>query len=99
MGIAEATEFINQNPEEAATILAPSLGLDVATALEYITWPGMNYVTTPLGLMGFSDFMLDAGYLTKVPSSLGDIAFTNVLAAIGEQQGGAGVLEQLQFRP
>ncbi len=52
MGLAEATEFINENPEEAATILAPSFGLDVPTTLEYITWPGMNYVTTPLGLMG-----------------------------------------------
>ncbi len=99
MGLAEATEFINENPEEAATILAPSFGLDVPTTLEYITWPGMNYVTTPLGLMGFSDFMLNAGYLTKVPGSLSDIAFTNVLAAIGEQQGDAGALEQLQFRP
>lgn len=99
MGLAEATEFINQNPDEAATILAPSLGLDVTTTQEYLTWPGMNFVTTPLGLMGFSDFMLDAGYLSKVPGGLSDIAFTNVLAAIGEQQGDVGALEQLQFRP
>jgi NitT/TauT family transport system substrate-binding protein len=72
--------------------------LDEGTVLEYLTWPGMNYVTTPLGLMGFSDFMRDAGYLSTAPESLRDIAFSNVLAAIGENQGEAGVLEILQFR-
>jgi NitT/TauT family transport system substrate-binding protein len=99
MAIAEATEFIHENPEEAATILAPSLGLDEGTVLEYLTWPGMNYVTTPLGLMGFSDFMRDAGFLTKAPESMRDIAFSNVLAAIGENKGEPGMLETLQFRP
>ncbi|MBM3136873.1 MAG: ABC transporter substrate-binding protein [Chloroflexi bacterium] len=98
MAIAEATEFIHENPEEAATILAPSLGLDEATVLEYLTWPGMNYMTTPVGLMGFSDFMLKAGFITNSPDNLRDIAFSNVLSAIGENQGGAGVLERLQFR-
>ena len=99
MAIAEATEFIHENPEEAATILAPSLRLDVGTVMEYLTWPGMNFVTTPLGLMGFADFMRDAGFLTKAPDTMRDIAFSNVLAAIGENQGEAGVLETLQFRP
>jgi NitT/TauT family transport system substrate-binding protein len=99
MAIAEATEFIHENPEEAATILAPSLGLDEGTVLEYLTWPGMNYVTTPLGLMGFSDFMRDAGFLTKALESMRDIAFSNVLAAIGENNGEPGMLETLQFRP
>jgi NitT/TauT family transport system substrate-binding protein len=99
MAIAEATEFIHENPEEAATILAPSLGLAEVTVLEYLTWPGMNYVTTPLGLMGFSDFMLKTGVITKAPESMRDIAFSNVLAAIGEKQGEAGELETHQFRP
>lgn len=99
MAIAEATEFIHENPEEAATILSPSLGQDEAVVLEYLTWPGMNYVTTPLGLMGFTDFMLNAGFLTKAPESMRDIAFSNVLAAIGERQGEDSALEQLQFRP
>lgn len=99
MAIAEATEFIHENPEEAATILSPSLGLDERTVLEYLTWPGMNYITTPLGIMGFSDFMLNTGFLTKVPESMRDIAFSNVLAAIGEKQAERGELEILQFRP
>jgi NitT/TauT family transport system substrate-binding protein len=67
--------------------------------LEYLTWTGMNYITTPLGLMGFSDFMLNAGFLTRTPGSIREIAFSNVLAAIGENQGESGALEQLQYRP
>lgn len=99
MGIAEASDFINQNPEEAAKILAESFKLDEATTLKYITWPGMDYVTTPLGLMGFSDFMLDAGYISKVPADMSQIAFPNVVASVGELQGKAGALEVLQTRP
>jgi len=99
MGIADAANYINQNPEEAAKILAPVFKLDEETTLEYLTWPGMNYVTTPLGLMGFSDFMVDAGYIEKVPQSMAEIAFPNVLSAVGKGQGEAGVLETLQVRP
>ena len=99
MGVAEAANYINQNPEEAAKILAPTFGLDEETTLKYLTWPGMNYVTTPLGLMGFSDFMVDAGYIEKVPDSMADIAFANVLSAVGQGQGQEGVLETLQVRP
>ena len=100
MGIAEASDYINENPEEAAAILAPTFGLDEETTLKYLTWPGMNYVTTPLGLMGFSDFMLAAGYLEDIPADISEIAFPNVVAAIGRASGGeSGVLETLQFRP
>ena len=99
MGVAEATEYINENPEEAAEILAPSFGLDNETTLKYLTWPGMNYVNTPLGLMGFSDFMKTAGYIEKIPNQLSDIAFPNVVAAIGQMSGKMGVLEELQYRP
>jgi NitT/TauT family transport system substrate-binding protein len=99
MGVAEASNFINENPEEAAKILAPVFKLDEETTLKYLTWPGMNYVTTPLGLMGFSEFMVDAGYIEKIPESMADIAHSNVLAAVGKGQGDEGVLETLQVRP
>lgn len=99
MGIAEASDYINQHPAEAAAILAPSFGLDEETTLKYLTWPGMDYVTTPLGLMGFSDFMLNAGYIEKVPESISDVAYPNVVAAIGQQSGTPSELETLQYRP
>ncbi|MDK2979977.1 MAG: sulfonate transport system substrate-binding protein [Chloroflexota bacterium] len=99
LGIAEAADYINQNPEAAAKILAPSFGLDEETTLKYLTWPGMDYVTTPLGLMGFSDFMQNAGYIEKVPQAVSDIAFPNVVAAIGQQSGTPSDLETLQYRP
>jgi NitT/TauT family transport system substrate-binding protein len=99
MGIAEASDYINQHPTEAAAILAPSFGLDEETTLKYLTWPGMDYVTTPLGLMGFSDFMLNAGYIGKVPASISDVAYPNVVAAVGQQSGTPSELETLQYRP
>ena len=99
MGIAEASDYINQHPAEAAAILAPSFGLDEETTLKYLTWPGMDYVTTPLGLMGFSDFMQNAGYIEKVPASISDVAYPNVVAAVGQQSGTPSELETLQYRP
>jgi NitT/TauT family transport system substrate-binding protein len=99
MGIAEASDFINEKPEEAAKVLAPTFKLDEATTLKYITWPGMDYVTTPLGLLGFSEFMKNAGYISKLPASMNEIAFPNVVASVGEMQGKPGKLEALQVRP
>ena len=100
MGLTDATAFINENPEEAAKILAPTFKLDEATTLKYLTWPGMNYTTTPYGLMGFSDFMAKAGYIKKVPQKLSDIAWYNVVATVGDQQGDTpSPLEKLQNRP
>jgi NitT/TauT family transport system substrate-binding protein len=99
MGLTEAIAFINENPEEAASILAPSFNLDEETTLEYLTWPGMNYTTTPYGLMGFAPFMLQAGYIERVPEDLSDIAWENVLAAIGHAAGEPSPIELLQQRP
>jgi len=94
--IADAMAFINEHPEEAAKILAPMFKLDEATALEYLTWPGVNYSTTPYGLMGFAPFMQEAGYIERVPGSLHEIAFPNVAAAAGRD--GSPVMV-LQGRP
>lgn len=99
MALAEAESFINENPEEAARILAPTFNLDEATTLKYLTWPGMNYTTTPYGLMGFAPFMQEAGYITQLPEKLSDIAWDNVLAAVGHAQEEVSPIEALQERP
>lgn len=99
MSLAEAIAFIQENPEEAAAILAPSFNLDEETTLEYLTWSGMNYTTTPYGLMGFAPFMLQAGYIERVPEDLSDIAWENVQAAIGHSAGDPSPIELLQQRP
>jgi NitT/TauT family transport system substrate-binding protein len=98
LGLAEAIAFINENPEEAAEILAPGFDLDEATTLKYLTWEGMNYTTTPYGLMGFAPFMQQAGYVEKVPERVSDIAWDNVVAAVGHAQGETSPLEKLQSR-
>ena len=99
MGLGDAVAFINQNPSEASKILAPSLNLDEETTLEHLTWPGMNYTTTPYGLMGFAPFMHEAGYIDQVPQQLDDIAWSNVSAAVGQQAGTPSPIERLQQRP
>lgn len=99
MALSEAEAFINENPEEAARILAPTFNLDEATTLKYLTWSGMNYTTTPYGLMGFAPFMQEAGYITRLPEKLSDIAWDNVLAAVGHAQEEVSPIEALQERP
>jgi len=99
LGLADAIAFINENPTEAASILAPAFKLDEETTLKYLTWPGMNYTTTPYGLLGFAPFMKQAGYIEKIPERLSDLAWTNVLAAVGQASGEASPIEKLQERP
>lgn len=99
VAIAEAVAFINTHPTAAAEILAPTFNLDEATTLKYMTWPGVNYVTTPYGLMGFADFMKAAGYIEKVPTSIDDLVWPNVAAAVGKKSRELSAIESLQLRP
>lgn len=99
MGLADAAAYINENPEEAAKILAPTFKLDEKKTLEYLQWEGMNYTITPYGLLGFGDFMKNAGYIKSAPKSLADIAWYNVISMVGEAQGQPAILEELQSRP
>lgn len=99
LGLADAIAFINEAPEEAAAILAPTFDLDDETTLEYLTWQGMNYTTTPYGLLGFALFMKEAGYVTNVPGELSEVAWSNVQAAVGHGSGGPSPIERLQKRP
>ncbi|MFY9526614.1 MAG: ABC transporter substrate-binding protein [Firmicutes bacterium] len=94
--IGDAMAWINQNKQAAAELLAPEFQLSVEKTLEYLEWEGMNYTTAPYGLMGFAEFMYEAGYISKVPESLADIAFDNVLALIGQRAGEMSELEKLQ---
>ncbi len=99
LGLADAIAFINEHPEEAASILGPTFDLDEETTLEYLTWPGMNYTTTPYGLLGFAPFMKRAGYVEKAPAQLSQVAWSNVQAAVGQASGDPSPIERLQSRP
>ena len=96
--ISEAMAWINSNKTAAAELLAPEFKLSVEKTLEYLEWEGMNYTTAPYGLMGFAQFMKEAGYISRVPASLDEIAFDNILAIVGSRAGGLSDIEKLQGR-
>jgi NitT/TauT family transport system substrate-binding protein len=47
--------------------------------------------------MGFAEFMQEAGYISKVPESLSDIAWENILAQVGKREGEPSVIENIQW--
>ncbi|NLK07515.1 MAG: ABC transporter substrate-binding protein [Firmicutes bacterium] len=94
--IAEAMAWINNNKTAAAELLAPEFKLSAEKTLQYLEWEGMNYTTAPYGLMGFAEFMQEAGYINRVPNSLADIAFENILAFVGSRAGTPSDIENLQ---
>jgi NitT/TauT family transport system substrate-binding protein len=96
--INDAMVWINENKTEAAKLLATQFKLTPEKTLEYLNWQGMNFTSAPYGLMGFAEFMKDAGFISKVPKKLSEIATENVLAIVGSRSGGSSVYEQLQSR-
>lgn len=94
----EAVAFINQQPQEAARILAPQYNLSEEETYQYLTWEGTNYCSTPYGLMGFTEFMHKYGYISRMPEDISEIAFENVQAAIGLRYGQKSVIEKVQYR-
>ncbi|MGE5653465.1 MAG: ABC transporter substrate-binding protein, partial [Bacillota bacterium] len=94
----DAMAWINENKAEAAKLLAPEFKLTEEKTLKYLNWEGMNFTSAPYGLMGFADFMKEAGFIGKVPQKLSDIATENVLAIVGSRSGGASLYEQAQYR-
>lgn len=94
----EAITFINNNPREAAAILAPRYNTSDEEAFAYLTFAGTNYCSTPYGIMGFAEFMHQQGFIGKMPATLDEIAFENVQAVIGKRYGEKSVIERLQER-
>jgi len=96
-GLNEAMNWVNENKEETAKLLAPEFQLEEAKLLRYLTAEGVNFTTAPCGLMGFADFMQRAGYISKVPQNLSEIAWENILAQVGKREGGPCTLEAIQW--
>ncbi|MGE5575597.1 MAG: ABC transporter substrate-binding protein [Syntrophothermus sp.] len=84
--INESMAIINQNPREVAQLLAPEFGLPAEKLYKYLTWPGMNFTSTPYGLMEFAVFMQKAGFTKKIPHSLDEIVWENMLAVMGGEK-------------
>ncbi|MBU7005328.1 ABC transporter substrate-binding protein [Phosphitispora fastidiosa] len=96
--VNEAIYYVNQNPREAAKMLAPEFKMSEEKTYEYLTWPGTNFTSTPYGLMGFAEFMKMSGYISKMPTDYSEIAWENVGAAIGNKAGGKSPVEEAQYR-
>jgi NitT/TauT family transport system substrate-binding protein len=96
-GLSEAMNWVNEHKEETAELLAPEFKIEREKLLKYLTAEGVNYTTAPYGLMGFSEFMKKAGYISRVPGSLSDIAWENILAQVGKREGGYCTLEEIQW--
>ncbi|MDD4569234.1 MAG: ABC transporter substrate-binding protein [Tepidanaerobacteraceae bacterium] len=96
-GLNEAMNWVNEHKEETAELLAPEFKIEKEKLLKYLTAEGVNYTTAPYGLMGFAEFMKEAGYISKVPESLSDIAWENILGQVGKREGGPCTLEKIQW--
>jgi NitT/TauT family transport system substrate-binding protein len=95
----EAVAMLTLQPEQAAQILAPHFKKEAKAMLRWLTWPGTTYTSLPYGIMGWHDFMLEAGYVKKVPTSLKDVCSTQLLAWIDMEFGGSkNAVEKLQQR-
>ena len=69
-----AVEFLRENPEESALILAESYGMKPSLIAEYLSRPGMVYETQVKGVDEFIDFMKHAGMIHTVKSA-GEVFF------------------------
>ncbi|MDD6310469.1 MAG: ABC transporter substrate-binding protein [Firmicutes bacterium] len=80
--IAQAVDFINENPEEAAQILIDnddSVEEDVETVVSWFNDPACSYFTELKGVMDMASFMAKEGFLeVDGPSSISDLAYDNV---------------------
>lgn len=76
---AEAINWINENPQEAAELLCEDEGVDAETMLSWLEDPACVYNTEVKGIMDFHDFMAENDFLEVDPAeSISDLVFDNV---------------------
>lgn len=75
--VAEAIEFINAHPEEAAEILTKYYDLPKEDILKYLTAEDTEYSPKVKGIKKFSDFMKETDYLKKSYTSIEDVVWEN----------------------
>ncbi|MFI0444101.1 ABC transporter substrate-binding protein [Actinomadura sp. 6N118] len=78
--IARANDFITKQPAEAAKILANAEKGKISAAQyeKYLTYKGIEFTTTPHGLLKIAAFMKQIGVIKKVPADWRDLAFDTV---------------------
>ncbi len=74
---AEATDFINKSPRQAAELYLLNSGDKdtVENVLAAMTTPGNAFTLQPRGLQKVAEFMADTGVLKRRPANLADLFF------------------------
>lgn len=75
--LEESIDYINNNKEEAAALLAPIYGITEKELLEQMNYNGTIYSTELKGIEKMSQAMAEMGFIEKVPV-FEDIIFDNV---------------------
>lgn len=79
--LMQTIEFIDQNPERAAELLADNYNLSQAEMEEYLSWPGMKFTSKIKGLEEFIAFMTEEGYLKENNYQRSELIFAEEAAA------------------
>ncbi|WP_341534026.1 ABC transporter substrate-binding protein [Sporosalibacterium faouarense] len=74
----EAIDFINDHPQEAASILAKEYDLPKEEVLRYITADGTKYTSKVKGLEDFTDFMKRNNYISNSFQNLEEVLWEDV---------------------
>ncbi|MBQ4531137.1 MAG: ABC transporter substrate-binding protein [Lachnospiraceae bacterium] len=74
--MAEAIDYINENPKEAAAITCEYDGNDAETELKYME--SGYYSTETKGVYDLAVFMAENGFIEKAPEEFSDLVFDNV---------------------
>ena len=77
--LAEAIEYINENPDAVAEMLCEKEGVTKETMLEWLQDPACGYSVETVGVMQMAEFMESAGFIEKAPESFSELAYDNVI--------------------
>lgn len=76
--VEEAMEYIAEDPENTASILAKGYDASPEEILQWITDERSIYSMELHGVMDMANFMVEEGFLAEGPNSFGDLVYENV---------------------
>jgi len=78
--IQEATELIQNDPDQAAEILSEESGGEVSAEefRRFITEDGVAYTTEPKAFIEFAEFMQEIGLIDEAPESQEELVYDNL---------------------
>jgi len=74
----EAIAWINENPDEAAELLAEVMDMEPDEVYKQLTWEGVQFSKNPEGMLEFLDFMKESGYVTKTTDDVSELIWDNL---------------------